>query len=121
MTVVPLSSRICALERLIMPWRLPAWAGLSLPFAVNLKRFLALDFVFILGILRSPDWWRGLNPAMVCWAKPGHGRIWDGHGMPCTRGGPKEAASYTEKRPVGKPLGRLLRAEHLPRYESVEE
>ena len=35
-----------------MPWRLPAWPCLILPFAVNLKRFLALDLVFILGILR---------------------------------------------------------------------
>src|SRR5437868_8115152 len=59
MTVVPRNSRICSLERLIMPWRLPAWPCLSLPFAVNLKRFLAPDLVFSLGILRSPDWVAG--------------------------------------------------------------
>ena len=41
--------------------------------------------------------------------------------MPCTPGGPKEAASYTEKRPAGKPLARLLRVEHVPRFETVEE
>ncbi|MNY82417.1 hypothetical protein D3C86_2244960 [compost metagenome] len=39
------------LERLIMPWRLPAAAARTLPVAVILNRFLADDFVFILGIL----------------------------------------------------------------------
>jgi hypothetical protein len=39
------------LVRLIMPWRLPAAAALTLPVAVILNRFLAEDFVFILGIL----------------------------------------------------------------------
>src|SRR5579862_4650148 len=53
-TVVPRNSRICSLERLIIPWRLPAWPCLSLPLAVNFRRFLAPDFVFSLGILRSP-------------------------------------------------------------------
>jgi len=33
-----------------MPCRLPAWPPTTLPVAVTLKRFLALDFVFILGI-----------------------------------------------------------------------
>jgi hypothetical protein len=41
------------LVRLIMPWRLPAWAALTLPLAVILKRFLAPDLVLILGILLS--------------------------------------------------------------------
>src|SRR5205814_10225820 len=45
MTAVPRNSRICSLERLIMPWRLPACPCLSLPPAVNLKRFFAPDFV----------------------------------------------------------------------------
>ena len=50
-TVVPRALRRNELERLIMPWRLPAWPALILPEAVILKRFLAPDFVFILGIL----------------------------------------------------------------------
>jgi hypothetical protein len=33
-----------------MPWRLPAWAVMTLPVAEILNRFLQLDFVFILGI-----------------------------------------------------------------------
>jgi len=37
--------------RLIMPWRLPAAPARTLPEAVTLNRFLAADFVFILGIL----------------------------------------------------------------------
>jgi hypothetical protein len=37
-------------ERFIIPWRLPACAAMTLPVAVTLKRFLALDLVFILGI-----------------------------------------------------------------------
>src|SRR5438046_714846 len=51
MVEVPRSSRICSFERLIMPWRLPAWPCLILPPAVNRKRFLAPDLVFSLGIL----------------------------------------------------------------------
>ena len=51
--VVPRAFRMNFLVRLIMPWRLPAWQDLILPFAVILKRFLALDFVFILGISTS--------------------------------------------------------------------
>src|SRR5262245_8304966 len=52
-TAVPRSWRICLLVRLIMPWRLPRWANSTLPPAVTLKRFLAPDFVFILGIWLS--------------------------------------------------------------------
>ncbi len=33
-----------------MPWRFPAEPDITLPVAVTLKRFLALDLVFILGI-----------------------------------------------------------------------
>jgi hypothetical protein len=33
-----------------MPWRLPAWAAITLPVAVTLKRFFAPDLVFSLGI-----------------------------------------------------------------------
>src|SRR5215470_9418568 len=51
-TRVPLRLRICSFVRLIMPWRLRVWPCLTLPFAVNLKRFLAPDFVFSLGISR---------------------------------------------------------------------
>src|SRR6056297_2207121 len=53
--VVPRALRMNLLVRLIMPWLLPAWAARTLPFAVTLKRFLALDFVFILGISVSFD------------------------------------------------------------------
>ena len=44
------SLRIWSFVRLIMPWRLPAWPALTLPFAVSLKRFFAPDLVFIFGI-----------------------------------------------------------------------
>src|SRR5690606_29452372 len=50
--VVPRALRMNFAVRLIMPCRLPAWAVLTLPVAVSLKRFLAPDFVFSLGILR---------------------------------------------------------------------
>src|SRR5690349_8756415 len=49
-TRVPRWWRICLLVRLIMPWRLPACADRTLPPPVILKRFLAPDLVFILGI-----------------------------------------------------------------------
>src|SRR5579864_7989361 len=52
-TLVPRNCRICFLVRLIMPWRLPRWAYLTLPEAVILKRFLAPDLVFSLGIWLS--------------------------------------------------------------------
>src|ERR1700712_3405826 len=52
-TRVPRCWRICFLVRLIMPWRLPAIADFTLPLAVILKRFLAPDLVFSLGILLS--------------------------------------------------------------------
>lgn len=48
--VVPRALRMNFLVRLIIPWRLPAWATFTRPEAVVLKRFLALDLVFILGI-----------------------------------------------------------------------
>src|SRR5947207_15961950 len=44
---------MCFLVRLIMPWRLPRWAAITLPVAVTLKRFLAPDLVFSLGIWLS--------------------------------------------------------------------
>src|SRR4051812_48201982 len=52
-TRVPRSWRICFFVRLIMPWRLPRWAAITLPVAVTLKRFLAPDLVFSLGIWLS--------------------------------------------------------------------
>src|SRR3978361_2541525 len=52
-TRVPRCWRICFLVRLIMPWRLPAIADFTLPLAVILKRFLAPDLDFRLGILPS--------------------------------------------------------------------
>src|SRR6056297_3274811 len=51
--VVPRASRMNLLVRLIMPWRLPAWAATTRPLAVTLNRFLQLDLVFILGISGS--------------------------------------------------------------------
>src|SRR5579862_3661103 len=52
-TRVPRSCLICFFVRLIMPWRLPRWACITLPLAVTLKRFLAPDLVFSLGIWLS--------------------------------------------------------------------
>src|ERR1700761_7555082 len=52
-TAVPRNWRICLLVRLIMPWRLRDWANSTLPDPVTLKRFLAPDLVFILGIWLS--------------------------------------------------------------------
>src|ERR1700748_2854675 len=52
-TRVPRSCLICFFVRLIMPWRLPRWACSTLPVAVTLKRFLAPDLVFHLGIWLS--------------------------------------------------------------------
>ena len=49
-SVVPRALRMNFLVRLIMPCRLPAWPLITLPVAETLKRFLALDLVFILGI-----------------------------------------------------------------------
>ena len=56
--VVPRALRMNFLVRLIMPWRLPAWAVRTVPVAVTLKRFLALDLVFILGISVSSSFER---------------------------------------------------------------
>jgi hypothetical protein len=39
--------------RLIMPWRFPAWFIRTLPVAVSLKRFFALDLVFNFGMIQS--------------------------------------------------------------------
>src|SRR6185312_6619035 len=52
-TAVPRCSRIVFVVRLIMPWRLPVCWYLTLPPAVILKRFLAPDLVFSLGIWLS--------------------------------------------------------------------
>src|SRR6187431_2042961 len=54
-TIVPRAFRMNLLERLIMPWRLPAAADRTFPVPVILNRFLAADLVFILGILLSND------------------------------------------------------------------
>src|SRR5208337_1917211 len=50
-TNVPRALRMNFGVRLIMPWRLPAWAAMTLPVPVILKRFFTPLFVFILGIL----------------------------------------------------------------------
>jgi hypothetical protein len=52
-TRVPRSWRICLVVRLIMPWRFPACAEMTFPVPVILKRFLAPDLLFILGIWLS--------------------------------------------------------------------
>src|SRR5258707_12728947 len=52
-TRVPRCWRICLVVRLIMPWRLPAKAESTFPVPGILKRFLAPDLVFILGIWLS--------------------------------------------------------------------
>src|ERR1700748_302628 len=62
-TRVPRSWRICFLVRLIMPWRLPRWAAITLPVAVTLKRFLAPGLVFSFGI------WLSCRPAQVTLAR----------------------------------------------------
>src|SRR3954468_12738037 len=85
-TVVPRNVRICSFERLIMPWRLPAWPVFTFPLAVNRKRFLALDFVFSLGILR------------LLWRQKPH-RFVSRHGMPCTPGGSGLSAALYARRP----------------------
>src|SRR5690348_2589895 len=54
-TDVPRCSRMVLVVRLIMPWRLPDCWYFTLPVAVILKRFLAPDLVFSLGIWLS---WR---------------------------------------------------------------
>lgn len=51
--VVPRAFRINLFDRLIMPWRLPAWVEITLPVADTLKRFFTLDLVFIFGIFVS--------------------------------------------------------------------
>src|ERR1700722_2360205 len=52
-TEVPRNWRMAFLVRLIMPWRLRDWVNSTFPVAVILKRFLAPDLVFSLGILLS--------------------------------------------------------------------
>src|SRR6187551_1696534 len=52
-TLVPRCSRIVLVVRLIMPWRLPVCWYFTLPVPVILKRFLAPDLVFNLGIWLS--------------------------------------------------------------------
>src|SRR5690348_2781403 len=52
-TLVPRCSRIVLVVRLIMPWRFPDCWYFTLPVAVILKRFLAPDLVFNLGIWLS--------------------------------------------------------------------
>src|SRR5690606_188741 len=50
--LVPRLVRMYLALWLIRRWRLPATPAFTLPVAVKLKRFLAPDLVFILGILR---------------------------------------------------------------------
>src|SRR5688572_33421535 len=73
--MVPRWLRICLLERLIMPCRLPDWAERTLPPAVILKRFLQDDLFFILGILLPSWFWGRVGSALSS--------IMSRHGMPC--------------------------------------
>src|SRR5690606_1172814 len=52
-TAVPRLVRMYFALWLMRRWRLPATPARTLPVPVTLKRFLAPDLVFILGILRS--------------------------------------------------------------------
>ncbi len=52
-TLVPRALRINLFDRLIIMWRLPARWPMILPVPDTLNRFLAPDFVFILGIQLS--------------------------------------------------------------------
>jgi hypothetical protein len=52
--IIPLALRTNFADRLIMPWRLPWAAAMTLPVPVILKRFLAPLLVFNLGIWLSP-------------------------------------------------------------------
>src|SRR5687768_15204446 len=83
-TRVPRRFRICSLERLIMPWRLRVCPDLILPDAVKRKRFLALDFVFSLGILR-----------LLIWPDGPAGRFISRHGMPFRRAARISAGRYS--------------------------
>lgn len=76
-TIVPRALRMNLLDRLIMPWRLPAAAAKTLPVPVTLNRFFAADFVFILGILL-------LHFSCIETGRRGlFSSIKNGHGMPC--------------------------------------
>ena len=48
--MVPDASRMNFVDRLIMPWRLPATPAFTWPLDVKENRFLAADLVYILGI-----------------------------------------------------------------------
>src|SRR5271165_5418542 len=89
MVEVPRSSRICSFDRLIIPCRLPTWPSFTLPVAVSLKRFLAPDLVFILGILRLLS--IGISPVMARLFKRARVQGSPRHAQP---GGPKERALY---------------------------
>src|SRR5688572_31437032 len=70
--MVPRWLRICLLERLIMPCRLPDWAERTLPPAVILKRFLQDDLFFILGILLPSWFWGRVGSALKHHEPPRH-------------------------------------------------
>src|SRR6218665_1511629 len=73
--LVPRLVRMYLALWLIRRWRLPATPALTRPVAVKLKRFLAPDFVFILGILRVLRDVDGFGPIAFK----------DRHGMPFGR------------------------------------
>src|SRR5690606_4273758 len=80
-TMVPRASRMNLLERLIMPWRLPAAAESTLPVPVILNRFLAEDLVFILGILLVSL--SGVSPLSSLRTDQSPESKRNRHGMPC--------------------------------------
>src|SRR6187551_1951026 len=104
-TFVPRCSRIVLVVRLIMPWRLPVCWYFTLPVAVILKRFLAPDLVFSLGIwlslsarsrqARRPKYapWGTLGPRSGCSGLSVNRR----HGSPYWPGG--ECAALWQRRP----------------------
>src|SRR5262245_13069942 len=75
-TIGPRALRTNLALRLIMPWRLPWAATLTLPEAVILKRLLAPLLVFSLGILLAPLRLRDRGPP------PGLSKHESRHGMP---------------------------------------
>src|SRR5215510_105692 len=108
-TLVPRCSRIVLVVRLIMPWRLPVCWYFTLPDAVILKRFLAPDLVFNLGIWLSSSARNGTpHGRNVLKAKNRLGAVCSGlsvnrrHGSPYWPG--DDGRRYVRGGPPMKPL-----------------
>jgi hypothetical protein len=77
MTVVPRALRMNLLVRLIMPWRLPAWAVMTLPVAGHLEALLGARLRLHLGHFRllAKDGERATRHATLAGRAVGEGRI----------------------------------------------